>query len=177
MAPTPKQRTRTVRFALAGAALLGSTVVSAGAATIQSHHAYILLSPAGSSAAAYMRIYNLGDDDRIDAVESGVAGRTALHVSEVDAEGVSRMRSLPSGLSLPAGGAVDLAPGGLHIMLLGIDSPPEPGTNVDLALHLASGDTVHLQVPVLAPGSAPESHHHDHQHGDHDHGSGHKHDH
>jgi hypothetical protein len=61
-------------------------------------------------------------------------------------------------IALPAGATVKLEPGGLHVMLLGIAAPLEPGGHVALTLRFAVGPDVALRVPVLdgrAPAAQP----------------------
>ncbi len=51
-------------------------------------------------------------------------------------DGVMRMREVTGGLAIPAGGSVELKPGGLHIMF------------VDLKAGLKAGDTVKARAEV-----------------------------
>jgi len=64
-----------------------------------------------------------------------------------------RMRALGE-LKLPAGKAVDLRPGGYHVMLMGLKQPLKEGESVPLTLTYrdASGKTSKLEVaaPVRA---------------------------
>ena len=67
-----------------------------------------------------------------------------------------RMRPLPAGLTVPPGGAAALAPGGRHVMLIGLRRPLGAGTIVPLTLHFAGGLTVDMEAPVRpAGGGAP----------------------
>jgi copper(I)-binding protein len=51
-------------------------------------------------------------------------------------------------IELPAGETVSLAPGGLHIMLLGLVEPLEVGDEFDVTLSLESGDELVVAVEV-----------------------------
>jgi hypothetical protein len=106
---------------------------------------------------------------------SPVAGVAEVHEMKLEGD-VMRMRAIAS-LALPVGQAVELKPGGYHLMLMDLKSPLKADTRVPLTLVLrdAKGTErrVELQVPVAtrAPGKAGES-----GHGAHGaHGSGHKH--
>jgi copper(I)-binding protein len=52
-------------------------------------------------------------------------------------------------LTLPAGEAVRLTPGGQHLMLFDITGPLVPGTKVALSLRFADAGTVEIDVPVV----------------------------
>ncbi len=86
-------------------------------------------------------------------------------VHEMRMEGdVMRMRAIPA-LELPAGKAVQLKPGGFHLMLTDLKMPLKPGTQVPVTLLLrdAKGETrrQELSVPVLtaAPSGGAHSPH------------------
>ena len=51
-------------------------------------------------------------------------------------------------IELPAGETVSLAPGGLHIMLLGLVEPLELGDEFDVTLTLETGDEIVVGVEV-----------------------------
>jgi hypothetical protein len=85
-----------------------------------------------STAAAYLTIANNGDgDDRLLQVSSPV-GQASLHSSSMD-NGVMRMRPLAN-LDVPAHSAVELKPGGTHIMIMGVKQPLAAGSSFPLML-------------------------------------------
>lgn len=98
-------------------------------------------------------------------VSTPVAGVAEVHEMKMEGD-VMKMRPLAS-LELPAGKAVELRPGGHHLMLMDLKAPLEAGTRVPLTLSLrdAAGKTskLELSVPVLtrAPDGAP-AHMHKH---------------
>jgi hypothetical protein len=51
-------------------------------------------------------------------------------------------------LEIPAGGTVRLEPGGVHLMLMGLTGPVEPGTTVSLELRFEHAGTIVVQAPV-----------------------------
>ncbi len=100
--------------------------------------AWIRATPPGAPAAGgFLQLHNAGGtDDRLLSVTTAAAARTEIHeVTEVD--GVARMRPLADGLALPAGGAVSLAPGGYHLMLLEPVKPLVEGERVEATLRFA----------------------------------------
>ena len=66
--------------------------------------------------------------------------------------GAMVMRQIMS-LPLPAGETVELAPGGYHVMLIGLVDPLEVGDSIDVTLTMASGAvrTVTAEVRDTAP--------------------------
>lgn len=89
--------------------------------------------------------------DRLLGGSTPVAERLELHSMAMD-DGVMRMREVPA-IDLPAGEAVKLAPGGLHLMLINPRQAVNAGDTVPLTLRLekAGEVTVKAQVSVAAP--------------------------
>jgi len=103
--------------------------------------------PAVTVAAVYFAITNFGaKEDRLLNVTSPIAARVELHESR-DARGVMRMRELTS-VPCPAGATVVSEPGGLHVMLIGLNRPLMAGTAFPVALKFRDAGTLTLQVPV-----------------------------
>lgn len=74
---------------------------------------------------------------RLVKVESPL-GAAEIH-SMALRDGVMEMRRVEA-LELPAGQTVRLAPGGYHIMLIGLKSPLKAGSKVPLALTMENAD-------------------------------------
>lgn len=87
-------------------------------------HPYALETPATSmSGAGYMTITNTGPDpDRLLAVRADFP-RVTLHGTQTDAQGVTRMVPV-EGIAVAPGETVTLAPGGMHVMFMGLDGDP-----------------------------------------------------
>ena len=78
---------------------------------------------------------------------SPVAGVVEIH--EMAMEGnVMRMRALPKGLALPAGKAVELKPGGYHVMLMDLKQQLKAGEKVKLDLQFELKDRKLLTLPL-----------------------------
>ncbi|HSW22120.1 MAG TPA: copper chaperone PCu(A)C [Burkholderiaceae bacterium] len=108
---------------------------------------------------AFMQITSAGGG-KLLSVSSPVAGVTEVH--EMAMEGTTmRMRAVGS-LELPAGKAVELKPGGYHVMLMDLKQQLKAGDAVPLTLVVEGKDgkreTLQLQAPVRALG-APEPKH------------------
>ncbi len=87
-----------------------------------------------SSSAAYVSIMNHGKtSDRLLEVTSALAKKTELHIMEMN-NGVMKMRQIEGGINIPAGKTVQLAPGGYHVMLMGLKAPLKAGESFEITL-------------------------------------------
>ena len=98
--------------------------------------------------AVYFDIRSTGAGDRLLGATAGIADDTQVH--EVVSEGGSSvMRPVERGIPIDPGGHVSLEPGGYHVMVLGVDDIPEPGTTFELVLEFEEAGrmtvTVHVQ--------------------------------
>jgi hypothetical protein len=107
--------------------------------------------------AAYVTIRNTGDQpDRLIGVRTPATGHTEVHAM-VHEGGVMKMR--PAGpLEIPAGGEVQLAPGGLHIMLMQLNAPLEEGGALPLTLILETAGEVTVEAPIAGIGADAPPH-------------------
>ena len=105
---------------------------------------------------AFMRL-TAPEATRLVRVESPVAGVSEVHEMKMEGD-VMKMRALP-GLDLPAGKAVELKPGGYHVMLMDLKAPLAKGASVSLTLvfqdakGVESQQQVQLPVATQAPGA------------------------
>ncbi len=88
--------------------------------------------------------------DRLLSVTTPVAREAQLHEMSM-AGGVMRMREVP-GIPLPAGQKVSLAPGGLHLMLVGLNAPLTVGQTFPLRLTFEHAPPKDVTVTVRTPG-------------------------
>lgn len=103
--------------------------------------------PGQKVAGAYMQIRS-AVDARLVGVASPVAGSAEVHWMKME-DGTMRMRAIDA-LDLPAGKAVELAPGGYHVMLFRLKQPLVAGERVALTLEFETAAGGKLQVPVSA---------------------------
>jgi copper(I)-binding protein len=93
---------------------------------------------------------------KLVSASSPVAGLVEIHEMVMDGN-VMKMRELPKGLDLPAGKAVDLKPGGYHVMLMDLKQEMKAGETVAVTLVIEAKDgkkeTIELKVPVRALGA------------------------
>lgn len=101
----------------------------------------------GGVTAAYMTITNDADEeDRLVSVTCSDADEVQIHETTMNGD-VMQMRPVVE-LVIPANSSVELRPGGLHLMLLGIDAVFEPGQSVQLVLDFASGKQLTVNAEV-----------------------------
>ncbi|NDY91922.1 copper chaperone PCu(A)C [Ideonella livida] len=92
---------------------------------------------------------------RLVSAASPVAGVVEIHEMKMEGN-VMRMAAVPF-LELPAGKAVELKPGGFHIMLMALKQALPAGQDVPLTLVVESGgrqETLQLSLPVRPLGAA-----------------------
>jgi copper(I)-binding protein len=103
-------------------------------------------------AAAYMSLRNAGAADVVlTAAASPACGMLMLHKSEDDS-GMSMMMDVTT-ITIPAHGAVTLAPGGYHLMCM--QPRMKVGDTVHLTLTFADGATVAATAEVYGAQSGP----------------------
>jgi len=97
-------------------------------------------------------------DDRVVGGSSPIAAKVEVHNMSMDG-GVMRMRGLSDGLPLPAGQAVALAPGGRHVMLVGLKQPLVAGQTVPVQLRFQNAPPLNLMLKVAPIGAAGPTEH------------------
>jgi copper(I)-binding protein len=139
------------------AALLACAALPALAGDIEIGAPFARAVPEGVRAsAAYMTIANHGaTDDRLVAARADFAARVELHEHRME-NGVARMREVEGGILAPAGETVTLEPGGLHVMLMGLDGPLAEGDSVSITLVFEQAGEIAVIAPVRR--QAPMAH-------------------
>jgi copper(I)-binding protein len=116
--------------------------------------------PFQPNTAAYLTLTNHRDTAiAITGARSSAASKTELHVTKM-VDGMMRMEKLGA-LAVAPGEEVSLAPGGKHLMLLGLAFRPVPGDDITICLQLVTEEEVCTLAEVRKSGN-PEPH--DHQH-------------
>lgn len=107
-----------------------------------------------TTGAAYLVIENRGaTGDTLLEVRSGAAEKVEIHTMTMDGM-VMKMRRLDA-LPIEAGETVRLAPGGYHLMLMGLGEPLAEGMSIPLILVFEKAGDVEISAPVHAAGHAP----------------------
>lgn len=114
--------------------------------------------PGQPSGGGFLTIANTGQaPDRLVAAASPAAGKVEFHTMEV-VNDVMVMRPVEGGLEVPAGGRVELKPGGLHLMFMDVAEPFASGSSVALTLEFEKAGKVEVQLPAVKPGGNHSSH-------------------
>ena len=101
--------------------------------------------PGMSSSAAYMTIRNGGRQPvQIQELASPLALKSELHTTEMS-NGMMRMRRVDN-LQINPGEAVELKPGGYHIMLMGLKQPIAANSAIPITITFSNG----VQKTVMA---------------------------
>jgi periplasmic copper chaperone A len=149
---------------LAATALAASWATTAVATTIEVDKAWCRATPPGVTVgAAYMSIDNRGRrSDRLLSVSSSRAARVEVHATVHEQDTVKMRRVDP--LHLAAGERLALEPGGMHMMLMGLDAPLKAGEEVPLTLQFELAGEVRVTARVFAPTDAAAAEDHSHHH-------------
>lgn len=104
---------------------------------ISAHDGWARETGTADTAAAYVTIDNAGGADRLTGVRATI-GEAMLHESSMEG-GVMRMRPIDpkDGMIVPSNGKLVLAPGGAHIMVMGLKQPLKAGDRFGLTLLFA----------------------------------------
>ena len=132
----------------AGASLAADTTV--GGLTVS--NPWARASAGGSRpGVAYLTIANKGGADSLTRASSPVAGRVELHRIIHDGDR-ARMGKIEK-IRLPKGKSVELKPGGLHIMLMGLKRQLKEGETFPLSLYFAEAGKVDVTVRIMGAGA------------------------
>ncbi|MGJ7614963.1 MULTISPECIES: copper chaperone PCu(A)C [unclassified Variovorax] len=123
--------------------------------------------PQQKATGAFMQI-SAAKDTRLVSASSSVTPLVEVHEMAMQ-DNVMRMRQIPA-LDVPAGKAVELKPGGYHVMLLDLKQQVKEGDTVPLTLVFEGKDgkreTVEVKAPVRALNASaqPATGHGEHKH-------------
>jgi copper(I)-binding protein len=108
--------------------------------------------PGQQVAGGFMKIENKGASvDQLISASSPAAGEVQLH--EMAMEGnVMKMRQVKD-IAVPAGGTVELKPGGYHLMFMSLKGPFAAGETVPVKLKFAKAGELEVKLPVNSMGN------------------------
>ena len=138
------------RFALAALAALLVALPAAAQVTVTDP--WVRGTVQGQMATgAFMKLQSAKDARLVEAT-SPVAGVVEIHEMTMQ-NNVMRMRAVKA-VSLPAGRAVELKPGGYHVMLMDLKQQMKEGEVVPVTLVVETAgrrETIEVKAPVRAP--------------------------
>ncbi|MCS7038403.1 MAG: copper chaperone PCu(A)C [Caldilineales bacterium] len=114
---------------------------------------------ADGNSAAYMVLKNGGHEaDALIGAITDVTATVELHDMVMEGD-VMKMRPVAGQrIPIPARGQVELKPGGLHIMLIGLKQKLDPGATVDLTLRFEKAGEVRVKAEVRAAEGLGDTH-------------------
>lgn len=117
--------------------------------------------PAQPTGAGYLTLVNRGGDDRLVGVSvaPAIAERVEMHSMSMDGN-VMRMREV-AGIDVPSAQTIELKPGGLHLMFVGLKAPFTVGQRFPVKLKFRQAGEVGVDIHVeAAPAGAAPAHRH-----------------
>jgi periplasmic copper chaperone A len=131
------------------AALVAFSATAMAQSTVEIKDPWVRATVAQQKATgAFMQLTAKSDSKLVEA-KSPVAGVVEIHEMSMEKD-VMKMRQIP-GLALPAGKAVDLKPGGYHVMLMDLKAQVKEGDVVPLTLVFEGKDGKRESVEIKAP--------------------------
>lgn len=150
---------RTLLAAVAALPALPAAAHDYAAGDLRIGHPWTRAAGANGNGAGFMSLRNAGaQPDRLLSAASPIARVAELHTHIREGE-VMRMRPV-NDIPVPAGQTVELRPGGLHIMLIGLNAPLVQGARVPLTLRFERAGEVQVELAVESAGARGAGHHH-----------------
>lgn len=161
--PSPAMR---IRFRPVLFALLGCGCVTPALAGVEATDGWSRETVPGTSVGVgYLTLKNTGTSQaELMKITTPVAVSVELHQSSIDAQGVAHMWPVAQ-LELKPGEVVRFAPGGKHLMLVGLNKPLRVGDKVPVTMQFdrdAAPVTVLLTVRSLLSTTDPAAEHEGH---------------
>jgi periplasmic copper chaperone A len=140
---------------LAGAFLLSACNAATG---IQVSNAWARTASKDGNGAVYFLLQNhSAAADELTGASSDSAVSVEIHESRMEGD-VMKMQQL---MSVPLAGkaSIEFAPGGYHVMLIGLKQDLEIGGQIELTLHFKEYQDITVSVPVQESGSNSTQNH------------------
>ena len=136
--------------------LMASAALAQGyqARSISIQHPWSRETAVGQAAGGgFMTITNSGVGiDRLVSGTTPVAAEVQLHTMTMDG-GVMRMRQVTDGIAVPARGSVELRPGSIHVMFVGLKRQLRRGERFPVTFQFQRAGRVTVQFAVQPIGS------------------------
>jgi copper(I)-binding protein len=146
-----------IRWVLCGLLPVVPIVAKAQQDGIRVENAWSRVAMQGGTGVVYLTITDSGTPDRLMSVAAPVATKAELHESFTE-HGVAKMRAVVT-LPVVPGTPVTLAPGGHHIMLMGLKQQLKEGDNFPVTLSFERSGQITATVAVRRmSGGASEGH-------------------
>lgn len=108
--------------------------------------------PGAAVGGGFLTVVNPGKTtDRLVAASSPAAARMELHEMAMEKD-VMRMREVKT-MDVPAGGKLELRPGGYHLMFMELKAPLKQGDKVPVTLRFEKAGEVKVELSVESMGA------------------------
>ncbi|KXF78946.1 hypothetical protein ATN84_04100 [Paramesorhizobium deserti] len=116
--------------------------------------------PGAKVGGGFVTLENEGKEaDRLVGAQSSAAKRVEIHEMTMEND-IMKMRQMKDGIALPAGGTVELKPGGMHLMFMDVTKPFKEGDTVPVTLEFEKAGKVEVMFRVGAAGASSTEHQH-----------------
>ena len=157
-----RYKTLVLSATLALATFAGSAQAQAPA--VQAKDAWVRQTIATQRTTGAFMTLTASSDLKLVSASSPAARVVEIHEMAMEGD-VMKMRAVPA-LDLPSGKAVELKPGGYHIMLIDVVQPLKAGNTVKVELEVEDQaqkrSKITVDAPVRAMGGMPAAGHGDH---------------
>ena len=122
-------------------------------------HPWVRATPGGAKVGGgYLTITNTGSKpDRLVGGAFSGAERVEVHATSNEG-GISRMRPVEGGIEIKPGATVKLAPGGYHLMFIGLKQGFVDGELVEGTLRFEKAGVIPVEFEVQAVGATAPAH-------------------
>lgn len=154
-----KTSTLALLFALAIPAMTAPALAQQ-AGDLRIEKAWSRATPGNSKiGAGYLTVTNTGSaPDTLVSATTSASDHVEIHEMAMK-DGVMTMRPIAKGVTIAPGKSVTFAPGGFHMMLMGLKAPLKQGDKVPLTLTFAKAGKVDVTLDVQGIGAqAPGGH-------------------
>jgi copper(I)-binding protein len=127
-----------------------------GIGDITIEHPIVAPPPRGQTmTAGYMTLINAGSAaDRLISASSPAARSVEIHETRAGTGGMMQMQPRPGGVVIPAHGSAVFAPGGLHLMIMGLSQGLDEGDAFPLTLRFEHAGSIDILAMVQRPHAA-----------------------
>jgi periplasmic copper chaperone A len=121
------------------------------AAPVAISNAWTRATPPGTTVTALYAQLRSSQDDEIVAVSCALAERVEIHAS-TQTNGMMQMRRVER-LKVTAGVPLKFAPGGLHLMIMGLREPLVVGRSLAVTFTFRAAGSITIKAEIVAPGN------------------------
>jgi hypothetical protein len=134
-------------LAAVAVALAGPAAARPAAAAVEVVQPWSRPAVAGATAVGYLTLVNHGRSEvALSGAESPLARKAEIHRSSM-AGGIMRMEPATK-VAIPPGGTVRFAPGGYHLMFVGLAKSLSPGERLPATLRFSNGQKLAVAFQV-----------------------------